>query len=185
MFPIIGIWLRIGIAAFAPAHVVQKPRNRERLAVAQLDVGLGIALGERRNPETGERHAVVEVERADFRPHMQADVSPAIVGVKFRRTPNSLYEHGHVADVARHDRHGKLPARQEAGLLTVVRDEVRLGQALEAAVLLDRLQDPADARRSLEEEEVQQIAERRCALQTRPAARQSSVRQTGPSSNGW
>ena len=59
--------------------------------------------------------------------------SPAIVGVKFSRTPNSLNETVTAAGCALDDGNRKLAAGQEAGLLAVVGDQVRLGEALEAA----------------------------------------------------
>ena len=72
--PMIGSLPRIGIAALSVLRdVVQQAGDRERLAVAQLDVGLGAPRDQRRNPEALERDAVVEVERADFRLHLQPD----------------------------------------------------------------------------------------------------------------
>ena len=47
--------------------VVHQAGDRERLAVAQLDFGLGAARGQRRDAEALERDRVAEVERADFR----------------------------------------------------------------------------------------------------------------------
>ena len=57
--------------------------------------------------------------------------SPAIVGLKVRRMPNSLNMTVTVAGVALHDRHRELAARQKARFLAVVRDQVRFRQALE------------------------------------------------------
>ena len=48
----IGILLRNGIAgAVVLRDVVEQAGDRERLPVAQLDVGLGAPRGERRDPE--------------------------------------------------------------------------------------------------------------------------------------
>ena len=70
----IGSLLRIGIAGrVVLPDVVEQPRNGERLAVAQLDVRLGPARGQRRDAEALERDAVGEIQRADFRAHLQAN----------------------------------------------------------------------------------------------------------------
>ena len=65
---------------------------------------------------------------------------------------------------ALHDRHRKLAAGEEARLLAVVGDQVRLGERLEEALLLERLDGDAEAFRAIEEEEVQEIAEDQPAL---------------------
>ena len=53
--PMIGSLLRIGIAAASSCDdVVEQAGNRERLAVAQLHVGLGAPRRERGNPEAAE-----------------------------------------------------------------------------------------------------------------------------------
>ena len=57
------------------------------------------------------------------------------------------------------DRNRELASGQEARLLAVVGDQVRLGQALEVAGLLERLDDGADAFLAVEEEQIQEIAE--------------------------
>ena len=68
-----------------------------------------------------------------------------MVGVKSRRTPNSLNWIVTVlpAAPALHDGIGILAAGQEARFLAVLRDQVRLGQALEETLGLQRL-DHAD-----------------------------------------
>ena len=72
--PMIGSLLRIGIAAPSSCDdVVEQPGNRERLPVAQFDVGFGASRRQRRNPEAGERDAVGEIQRADFRPDLEPD----------------------------------------------------------------------------------------------------------------
>ena len=64
-----GSLLRIGIAcAVVLGGVVEQAGNRERLTVAQLDVGFSAACRERRDAEPGERDPVGEVERAHLRP---------------------------------------------------------------------------------------------------------------------
>ena len=63
--------------------------------------------------------------------------SPAIVGVKFSRTPNSLNCDRHLAERP-DDRDREFAAGEEARLLAVVGDQVRLGEALEIAGLLQR-----------------------------------------------
>ena len=70
----IGSLLRSGIAALVVLRdVVEQPGDRKRLAVAQLDVGFGAARRQRRNPETRQRDAVGEIERAHFGPDLQPD----------------------------------------------------------------------------------------------------------------
>ncbi len=52
-------------------QVVQQPGDRERLAVAQLDVGLGAARRQRRNSEARQVMPFAKVERADLGPHLE------------------------------------------------------------------------------------------------------------------
>ena len=66
--------------------------------------------------------------------------------------------------VALRHRHRKFAACEKAGLLAVVGDQVRLGQRLEQALLLERLDDGAQPFLAVEEEEVQEIAENEPAL---------------------
>ena len=70
--------------------------------------------------------------------------SPAIVGLKFSRMPNSLNTTVTAPVAALDDRHRELAAGQEAGLLAVVGDQVRLGEALKGTAVLER---PDDGRR--------------------------------------
>ena len=63
-----------------------------------------------------------------------------------------------------HDRNRELAAGEEAGFLAVDRDEVRFGQALEQPLVLQRLNDGAEAGLVVEDEEVQEVAEHQAAL---------------------
>ncbi len=85
--------------------------------------------------------------------------SPAMVGLKFSLTPNSLNMTVTVPVAALHDGHRKLAAREEARFLAVVGDQVRLGERLEEALLLERLDGGAETFLPIEEEQVQEIAE--------------------------
>ena len=86
---------------------------------------------------------------------------PSTVGVKLRRMPNSLNvmvtRVG--ARAGLHDRIGILAAGEEAGFLAVGRDQVRLGQALEEALVLQRLDRAAEAFLGVEDEQVEEVAE--------------------------
>ena len=143
----IGSLLRIGIAGrVVLADVVEQAGDRERLPVAQLDIRFGAPRRERRDPEALERDAVGEVERADLRPDLQSN---HVAG-------NRRLEVQPDAELLEDDRHGvrraalrngnrELAAGEEAGFLAVVGNQVRLGQALEPALGLERLDDAADA----------------------------------------
>ena len=87
--------------------------------------------------------------------------SPAMVGVNVSLMPNSLYidRHGAVRAGALDDRNRNLAAGQKARFLAVVGDQVRLGEALEEALRLQRLDERAEAFLVIEEEQVQEIAE--------------------------
>ena len=150
--PMIGSLLRIGMAAFVLLrHVVQQARDGERLTVPQLNVGLGAARQERRNAEALKGDAVVEIERADLGLHLEADL---VAGDRrLERQP-----HAELLELDRHriggaldDRNRELAAGEEARLLAVVGDQVRLGEALEVALRLERLQDCAEALAVVEE----------------------------------
>ncbi len=95
-------------------------------------------------------------------------MSPAIVGVNVSLMPNSLYitvtallapEPWTIGD-------RNLAAGQEARFLVVVGNQVRLGKALEESLRLQRLDDRAPAFLSVEEEQVEEIAEDRLVLAT-------------------
>ena len=90
--------------------------------------------------------------------------SPAIVGLKFSFTPNSLNMIVTVPVAPCTIGHRELAAREEARLLAVVGDQVRLGERLKEALLLERLDDRADAFLAVEEEQVEEVAEDQAAL---------------------
>ena len=97
--------------------------------------------------------------------------SPLTVGVKFRRTPNSL-NWTDTADVgarALRDGNRELAAGEEAGFLAAFGHQVRLGQALEQPAVLHRLDHHAQVVLLAEEEQVQEVAELELALGRRDA----------------
>ena len=87
--------------------------------------------------------------------------SAVTVGVNRRRTPNSLKTivTAEFSPVALHDGIGILTAGEEARFLAVLRDQVRLGQALKQALAFERLDDGAELFFGVEEEQVQEVAE--------------------------
>ena len=111
--------------------------------------------------------------------------SPAIVGLKFKPDAELLEDDRHRARGPRDERHRKLAARQEAGFLTVIGDQVRLGEALEVALVLQRPQHAADAFALREEEDVQEVAERRGRCRRWPAPRTARSSSGPPSRRGW
>ena len=130
-------------------QVVEQPGDHERLAVAQLDVGFRAPDGERGNAETRQGDAVAEVERAHLGLHLQADHVAGNRRLEREANPELLVLNGDGAGRALNDGNGNLAAGKKAGLLVVVRDEVRLGEALEEPVRFQRLDDRADALRAL------------------------------------
>ena len=115
----------------------------------------------------GEHDAVVEVERAHLGPQLEAD---DVAGNRRREVqPHAefLVLDGHLAREARDQRDRNLAAGQEAGLLAVVGNQVRLGEALEESAALQRLQHAADALARDEEEDVQEVGEHESPLSPR------------------
>ena len=83
-----------GIFCIAIGHrVVHQPGDRERLSVAQLDLGLGAARRERRHAEALERDRVGEVERADFGLDLEVDQVAAEHGRREVQADAELLEH--------------------------------------------------------------------------------------------
>src|SRR4029453_15470932 len=119
--------------------------DREGLTIPQLDVRLGIARRQRGNPEPGQRDAVVEVERAHFRPDVQTNNVTGDGRLDFKPDPKPLENNGPLAPRTRDVRDRELAAGEEAGLLAVVGNQVRLGQTLKVSVLREGLEKPADA----------------------------------------
>ncbi len=70
-----------------------------------------------------------------------------------------LNRHSVAVAAALHHGVGILAAGQEAGFLAVFGNQVRFGQALEQPLVLQRLDDAADAVLRVEEEQIQQVAE--------------------------
>src|SRR4029453_7514885 len=140
--------------------VVEQAGNRERLTIAQLDVGLGATRRQCRNSEALERHAIREVEGADLGTHFQAN---EVAGNRrFEVQSNAeLFEHDGdgIGAACLYDRYWKLAARQEACFLAVIGNEVRLGEALETAFLLQRADDTANAPFLVKEHQIEEIAE--------------------------
>ena len=114
--------------------------------------------------EALERNAVVEVERADLRTDLQANDVACNRRPEIQPDAELLEDDRDRAGGALHDRHRELAAREEARFLAVVGDQVRLGKRLEEALLLERLDDGAEAFLAVEEEEVQKIAEEQAAV---------------------
>ena len=72
--------------------VVHQAGDRERLAVAQLDLGLGAARRERRHAEALEHDGVGEVERAHFGLDLQVDQVAAEHGRREAQADAELLE---------------------------------------------------------------------------------------------
>ena len=60
--------------------------------------------------------------------------------------------------------YGILAAGEEARLLAVLRNQVRFGEALEEALVLERLDRGAEVVLGVEEEQVEEVAEHELAL---------------------
>ena len=84
--------------------------------------------------------------------------SPAIVGVKFKRTPNSRNWIA-MAPTPLENGHGEFTAGEEARLSTVVGQQIRFGQALEVTGLPQGPDDGAHVEVRVEQEDVQEVAE--------------------------
>ena len=147
-------------------QVVEQASNRERLAIAQLDVGFCAPRRECRHTEALQRNPVGEVERADLGRHLQPD-DVAGDGRRERELDAELlvhHRHGAVGTRALDDRNRNLAAGKKARFLSVVGNQVRLGQALEEALRLQRLDDGAETLLPIEEEEVEEVAEYQSVL---------------------
>ena len=130
----IGSLLRIGIADdVVLADVVEEAGDGERLPVAQLDIRFRAPRRQRRNPESLERDAVGEVERADLRPDFQSNHIARNRRLEVQPDAELLEYDRHGAGAALRNRNRELTAGEEAGFLAVVGNQVRLGQALEPA----------------------------------------------------
>ena len=115
-------------------------RNRERLTVAQLELGLGPARRERRECGSPQHDGVVEVEHADLGPHLEVH-AVAVHGRREVQADAELLELDRHADVgagALGHRNRELAAGQEARFLAAFGHEIRLGEALEEASVLQR-----------------------------------------------
>src|SRR5687767_2351016 len=166
--------------------VVDEAGDGERLTVAQLDLirlhvrpevssldfnngivleGFRIpALTTRRDAESLEHDAVVEVERADFRTDMQPDEVAGNRRFEIQPDAKLLEQDRNRPGRALHDRYGEFTTSQEARLLAVVGDQIRLGQALEVSVGLQRLDQRAGVVLGIEQKQVQEVGEHETAL---------------------
>ena len=140
--PMIGIWLRIGIAATSfcdslsirPAMAKDCPSRSSTSVSARRVVSAGM-----RKPCS--RMPLLKSSELTSGRTCRRIRSPAIVGLNVQPHAELLeLDRDGVAVAALDDRHRELAAGEEAGLLAVVGDQVRLGQALEVAGLLQRLQ---------------------------------------------
>src|SRR4029078_9648947 len=104
-------------------------------------------------------------ERAHFRTHLQ--MNPIAVDHRSEIQPDAefleLDSHRRSAGARLGDRNGKLAAGEEAGFLAALGNQIRLGQALEQAFRLQRANRDAQIVFLVEQEEVQEIAERELA----------------------
>src|SRR5262245_31112496 len=102
-------------------QIVEQPRHREGLAVAQFDIRFAAAGCQRGNTETRQQNAVREVERADLRSYMEPN------GVSRNRwrevEPNAVLlirDADGVAATTLNGRDGNFAARKKARFLAVV-----------------------------------------------------------------
>ena len=88
----------------------------------------------------------------------------------------------HAAAAALGDRNRELAAGEEAGFLAALGDQVRLGQALEQSLRLQRLDHDAEVVLVIEQEHVEEIAERDLAGRRRHVASPGAAgfRTAGP-----
>ena len=142
-------------------RVVDQAGDGERLAVLQIDLGLGATRAERGDPESLEQDAVGEVERADLGSHLQVHA----IAVNHRREvqPHAEFLVGdrdrQVGARSLRDRHRELAAGEEARFLAALGDQVRLGEALELPFGLQRLDHRAELVLGVEEKQVEEVAE--------------------------
>src|SRR5207237_704046 len=147
----------------AVQRVVHQTGNRERLPILQFDFGFRAARRQRRHAEPIERDRVAEIERADLGTDLEVDE----IAAKHRRRevqPHAEFlEHdrdGRLAAAAGlHDRIRILAACEEARLFAVQGDQVRLREALEQALGLQRADDRTDVVFRVEQKHVPQVAE--------------------------
>ena len=108
-----------------------------------------------------QENAIVEVERADFGPHVQANEIARDRRLEIQADTelleNDRDRRGETA--ARDDGNRELPAGEKAGFLAVIGNQVRLGETLKIALLLQCLEQPADVLLGVEQEQVQKVAE--------------------------
>src|SRR5262249_9201061 len=113
----------------------------------------------RGNSESLERDTVVEIERADLRPNLQAD---HVAGDRRSEVQPDAELLEHDRDGTRralHDRHREFTARKKARLLAVVGNQVRVGERLEEPLLLEGFDGDAKSFLPVEEEQIQEVAE--------------------------
>ena len=95
-------------------EVVEQAGNREGLSVAQLHVGFRTPGVERRNPEAREHDAVGEIQRAHFRPELQADDVAGDRGREAETNAELLEENRQLAQPGHHGIGFSPPARKLA-----------------------------------------------------------------------
>ena len=172
--PMIGRLPRIGICCVVVLrHVVQQAGDRERLAVAQLDVGLGAARDQRR--ESGSPDSVMPFAKSSELTSgrtFSRIMSPAIVGLKFSRMPNSLNMHGDRAGDSLNDRNRESRRRPGSWLPARCRrsDSARRGSGDSPCVCSALTTAPMSVL-VVEEEQVQEVAERDFQAVRRPRPR--------------
>ena len=120
--------------------VVHQAGDRERLAVLQFELGLGAARRERRDAEALQDDGVGEVQRADLGPNLQVH---AVADDRRREVqPDAeLLELNGDRDVEPPEPCAtgrELAAGEEARFLAALGNQVRLGEALEQALVLQR-----------------------------------------------
>src|SRR4029453_10095129 len=148
-------------------NVIQEPGNCERLAITKFHISFGASCRERRNPEARKSDAVRKVQRADLRPYLEAN---GIAGDRRREVQADsilLPLHRNGIGNSLDDRNRNFTASQEARVLTVIRDQVRLGEALEQAFVLKRADRDAKIELFIQNEDVQQVAQGELAFSAR------------------
>ena len=136
-----------------------------------------------RNPSMCD--GVGEVERAHLGTNLQVHQVAAEHRRREAQTDAELLEHDRhgVGAVARlHHRVGILAAGEEARLLAVRRNQVRLGEALEQPLGLQRMHDAAETFLRVEDEQVEEVAEHQPLLGVEVGRRHCPPAPCGPTS---
>src|SRR5439155_25376805 len=147
--------------------------------VAQFNFSVGAPRRKRWNPETSKRHAVSEIERADFRIDPQTNDVSGDSRREIQADTELFVLNRHDLGGALDDWHWNFTASEKAGFAAVIRNQVGFGQALKQSPRLESFHQGSNVVFRVKDKQVHEVAECERAIWLKVRGRKLLCRRPG------